>query len=188
MQEAQQDRQEHAQPDPYGIDVEVLADAGAYAAQLGILRVAVQTARDTRLFGGFFVRILLGDVLDRAHLVDDIQDQGFLDHAGVVLRGEDQFGDAGFDVSDDLGPVGRILVGLFQAVEIFLQLLVGIGVHGERYARYAAFFNLFHSCAVGELFPAYAASARFADAGLAVARVTDRTAARSGRRGVCPCS
>ena len=43
----------------------------------------------------------------------------------------------------------------------------------------SAFFNLFHSCAGGGLFPAYAAAARFADAGLAVARVTDRTAARS---------
>jgi len=102
VQEAQQDRQEHAQPDPYGIDVEVLADAGAYAAQFGVLRVAVKAARDTRLFGGFFVRTLLGDVLDRAHLVDDIQDQGFLDHAGVVLRREDQLGYAGFDVGDDL--------------------------------------------------------------------------------------
>ena len=50
--------------------------------QLGVFGVAVETARDARLFGASS-RLLFGDVLGGAHLSDDIQNQGLFDHAGV---------------------------------------------------------------------------------------------------------
>ena len=54
-----------------------------------------------------------------------------------------QFGNAGFDVGDDLRTVGRILVSLPEALQITLQLLVGIDVQRESDARYAAFLTSF---------------------------------------------
>ena len=147
LEDGEQYRQEHGQPYPDRIDVEILADAGADAAQLGVFGVAVETARDARLFGASS-RLLFGDVLGGAHLPDDVQNQGLLDHTGAVLSREDQFGDAGFDVGDDLGSVGSLLVGLFQAFEIGFQLLISVGIHRERHARNAAFLNLFHGCSV----------------------------------------
>ena len=85
LEDGEQYRQEHGQPYPDRIDVEILADAGADAAQLGVFGVAVETARDARLFGASS-RLLFGDVLGGAHLPDDIQNQGLFDHAGAVLR------------------------------------------------------------------------------------------------------
>ena len=177
LEDGEQYRQEHGQPYPDRIDVEILADTGADAAQLGVFGVAVETARDARLFGASS-RLLFGDVLGGAHLSDDIQNQGLFDHAGAVLRREDQLGDAGFDVGDDLGSVGSLLVGLFQAFEIGFQLLISVGIHRERHARNAAFLNLFHGCSVWGLVAADTAAARLVDAGLTVAAVADRTAAR----------
>jgi len=143
----EQQREEKSQPHPHGVYVEVPADAGADASQLGVLRVAVETARDAR---GVAVQVgvrRLGNVLGGAHLADDILDERLLDDAGVVLRREDQFGDARLDVGDDLRPVGRILVGAFQALEIGGQLFVGVGVQRERHARNTAFLDLFHGFA-----------------------------------------
>ena len=73
---------------------------------------------------------------------------GFLHDAGVVLRREDQLGDARLDVGDDLRAVGRVLIGRLEALEVGLESLVGVGVHRECHARDAAFFNLFHGCRV----------------------------------------
>ena len=64
LEDGEQYRQEHGQPYPDRIDVEILADAGADAAQLGVFGVAVETARDARLFGASS-RLLFGDVLRR---------------------------------------------------------------------------------------------------------------------------
>ena len=145
----EQQGQKQPEAHPHGVDVEIFADSGADAAQLGVFRVAVEPAGDARRVAvQVAVDALPGDVLGRTHLPDDVQDQRFLHDAGVVLRREDQFRDAGFDVGDDLRAVGRVLIGCLEAFEIGFEGLVSVGVHRERHTRDAAFFNLFHGCRV----------------------------------------
>ena len=145
----EQQGQKQPEAHPHWVDVEIFADSGADAAQLGVFRVAVEPAGDARRVAvQVAVDALPGDVLGRAHLPDDVQDQRFLHDAGVILRREDQFRDAGFDVGDDLRAVGRVLIGCLEAFEIGFEGLVSVGVHRERHARDAAFFNLFHGCRV----------------------------------------
>lgn len=142
-QQGQEERQTH----PDGVEVEVAADAGAHASQFGVFGVAVEAARDPRSLGLQVGIRAFGDVFGRTHLPDDVHDQRFLDDAGVVLHREDQFGDAGLDVGDDLRTVGRFPVRALEAFEVGGELLIGVGVQCERHTRYAAFLDFFHGFA-----------------------------------------
>ena len=97
----------------------ILADAGADAAQLGVLPcrgrggggcagVAVQVA----------VGALVGDVLGGAHLLNDVQGSVAFPRRGCCPAPRRSARRCALDVGDDLRAVGRVPIALFQAVEI----------------------------------------------------------------------
>ena len=151
-EDGEQQRREHAQTYPCGIYVEVVCQTGAYAAQLAVLHVAVESARDARiavvvgrrgLILGVFV--ILVYLRCRAQLLDYVLDERAGDDGAGGLCREYQLGDAGLDVGDDLLARRVVLVGVVERLDVCVERVIGVVFERERYAGYAAFLDFIHN-------------------------------------------
>ena len=149
-------RREYGQTYPRGIGVEIVGQTRAYAAQLAVLHVAVETPRNAGIavvvgglgMAGLFA-VFLVDLRRRSQLLDYVVDQRSAYDRFRTLRREYQFGYARLDVGYDLLAVGIVLVGLFQRLDVGAQHVVGVAFKRERDPCDAAFLYFVHgSCLI----------------------------------------